>query len=57
MKKTAVIFIIIFILTLTVPLLSLRQDSEKSKQSELVTIFSSNANLSTGYHSPFQDQP
>lgn len=56
MKKAAIIFAIIFVLTLAIPIFSLNHSKSESKQSELVTIFSSPTNLSAEYHLPFEDR-
>ena len=56
MKKAAIIFAIIFVLTLAIPMLSLVDKKEKPSDTELVTIFSNQASLEEQYHSPFLNQ-
>lgn len=51
MKRVAVIFVILFIATLLIPMVSIvRQNQEKKeKQNELVTIFSSSVSPCANY--------
>lgn len=55
MKRASILFIIIFILTLVIPLLSLTNIGSPKNQEELVTIFSAEINHEELYRSPFQD--
>lgn len=41
MKKALILFVIIFVLTALIPLISIVQSNKQDKQNELVTIFSS----------------
>lgn len=52
MKKAAIIYIIIFLLTALIPLYSFSKDREKDKNSELVTIFSCVTVSEQGYNPP-----
>lgn len=58
MKKNLIIFIILFIAALLIPLISIVQSNKQNsnKNSELVTIFSSNVTVEANYHLLFQDQ-
>lgn len=51
MKRVAVIFVILFIATLLIPMVSIvrQNQEEKEKQNELVTIFSSSVNPCANY--------
>ena len=51
MKRVAVIFVILFIATLLIPMVSIvrKNQEEKEKQNELVTIFSSSVSPCANY--------
>lgn len=53
MKKAAIIFAIIFVLSLAIPMLSFVDKKENSNKTELVTIFS---NLEGQCHLPSLNQ-
>ena len=55
MKKAMIIFIIIFVITLLIPMLSIVQNNKAEADKKLTTIFSSQISVEEQYHLLFQD--
>ena len=49
MKRAMIIFLILFILSATIPLFAIVKSNQKEEQKELVTVFSSMITLSSEF--------